>query len=51
VLILAAVFAAFVILGTSHSFIHPITIISGPRRPHRAILTLMAFNMDCRSSP
>jgi len=48
VLILAAVFAAFVILGILYeSFIHPITIISGlPSAGIGALLTLMAFNMD-----
>ncbi|MDP1585238.1 MAG: efflux RND transporter permease subunit, partial [Bradyrhizobium sp.] len=48
VLILAAVFAAFVILGILYeSFIHPITIISGlPSAGIGAILTLMAFGME-----
>ncbi|WP_291861858.1 efflux RND transporter permease subunit [Bradyrhizobium sp.] len=48
VLILAAVFAAFVILGVLYeSFIHPITIISGlPSAGIGAILALMAFNME-----
>jgi HAE1 family hydrophobic/amphiphilic exporter-1 len=48
VLILAAVFAAYVILGILYeSFIHPITIISGlPSAGIGAILTLMAFNME-----
>jgi HAE1 family hydrophobic/amphiphilic exporter-1 len=48
VLILAAVFAAFVILGILYeSFIHPITIISGlPSAGIGAILTLMLFNME-----
>jgi hydrophobic/amphiphilic exporter-1 (mainly G- bacteria), HAE1 family len=48
VLILAAVFAAFVILGILYeSFIHPITIISGlPSAGIGAILTLMLFRMD-----
>ncbi|MFL6820795.1 MAG: efflux RND transporter permease subunit [Bradyrhizobium sp.] len=48
VLILAAVFAAFVILGILYeSFIHPITIISGlPSAGIGAILTLMMFNME-----
>jgi HAE1 family hydrophobic/amphiphilic exporter-1 len=48
VLILAAVFAAFVILGCLYeSFIHPITIISGlPSAGIGAILTLMLFHMD-----
>src|SRR3954470_14127141 len=47
-LILAAVFAAFVILGILYeSFIHPITIISGlPSAGIGAILTLMLFNME-----
>jgi HAE1 family hydrophobic/amphiphilic exporter-1 len=50
VLILAAVFAAFVILGILYeSFIHPITIISGlPSAGIGAILTLMLFKMECR---
>ncbi|MDO9298638.1 efflux RND transporter permease subunit [Bradyrhizobium sp.] len=48
VLILAAVFAAFVILGILYeSFIHPITIISGlPSAGIGAILALMAFRME-----
>jgi HAE1 family hydrophobic/amphiphilic exporter-1 len=48
VLILAAVFAAFVILGILYeSFIHPITIISGlPSAGIGAIMTLMLFNME-----
>jgi HAE1 family hydrophobic/amphiphilic exporter-1 len=48
VLILAAVFAAFVILGILYeSFIHPITIISGlPSAGIGAILTLILFKMD-----
>jgi len=48
VLILAAVFAAFVILGILYeSFIHPITIISGlPSAGIGAILTLMLFGME-----
>src|SRR5256714_1668969 len=48
VLILAAVFAAFVILGILYeSFIHPITIISGlPSAGIGAILTLILFNME-----
>ncbi len=47
-LILAAVFAAYVILGILYeSFIHPITIISGlPSAGIGAILTLMLFGMD-----
>jgi HAE1 family hydrophobic/amphiphilic exporter-1 len=48
VLVLAAVFAAFVILGILYeSFVHPITIISGlPSAGIGAILTLMLFNME-----
>ncbi len=48
ILILAAIFAAYVVLGILYeSFIHPITIISGlPSAGIGAILTLMAFNMD-----
>jgi HAE1 family hydrophobic/amphiphilic exporter-1 len=48
VLILAAIFAAFVILGILYeSFIHPITIISGlPSAGIGAILTLMLFRME-----
>jgi HAE1 family hydrophobic/amphiphilic exporter-1 len=48
ILILAAVFAAFVILGILYeSFVHPITIISGlPSAGIGAILTLMLFKMD-----
>ncbi len=48
VLILAAVFAAFIILGILYeSFIHPITIISGlPSAGIGAILTLMLFKME-----
>jgi HAE1 family hydrophobic/amphiphilic exporter-1 len=48
ILILAAVFAAFVILGILYeSFVHPITIISGlPSAGIGAILTLMVFNME-----
>src|SRR5215207_1588132 len=48
VLILAAVFAAFVILGILYeSFIHPITIISGlPSAGIGAIVTLMLFGME-----
>ena len=48
VLVLAAVFAAFVILGILYeSFVHPITIISGlPSAGIGAILTLMLFKMD-----
>jgi HAE1 family hydrophobic/amphiphilic exporter-1 len=48
VLIFAAIFAAYVILGILYeSFIHPITIISGlPSAGVGAILALMAFNME-----
>src|SRR5262249_13378563 len=48
VLVLAAVFAAFVLLGILYeSFIHPITIISGlPSAGVGALLILMAFRMD-----
>jgi HAE1 family hydrophobic/amphiphilic exporter-1 len=48
ILILAAVFAAYVVLGILYeSFIHPITIISGlPSAGIGAILTLMLFQMD-----
>ena len=48
VLVLAAVFAAFVILGILYeSFIHPITIISGlPSAGVGALLVLIAFRMD-----
>jgi HAE1 family hydrophobic/amphiphilic exporter-1 len=48
ILILAAIFAAYVILGILYeSFIHPITIISGlPSAGVGALLTLMAFRMD-----
>src|SRR5579885_1618838 len=48
ILILAAVFAAYVVLGILYeSFIHPITIISGlPSAGIGAILTLMLFGMD-----
>ena len=48
ILIIAAVFAAFVILGILYeSFIHPITIISGlPSAGIGAILTLMLFRME-----
>jgi HAE1 family hydrophobic/amphiphilic exporter-1 len=47
VLILAAIFAAFVVLGILYeSFIHPITIISGlPSAGIGALLTLMLFGM------
>ncbi len=48
ILILAAIFAAFVVLGILYeSFIHPITIISGlPSAGIGALLTLMLFQMD-----
>jgi HAE1 family hydrophobic/amphiphilic exporter-1 len=48
VLVLAAIFAAYVILGILYeSFIHPITIISGlPSAGVGALLTLIAFRMD-----
>jgi hydrophobic/amphiphilic exporter-1 (mainly G- bacteria), HAE1 family len=48
VLVLAAVFAAFVILGIVYeSFIHPITIISALPSPGvGALLVLIAFKMD-----
>jgi hydrophobic/amphiphilic exporter-1 (mainly G- bacteria), HAE1 family len=48
VLILAAVFAAYVVLGVLYeSFIHPITIISGlPSAGVGALLVLMMFKMD-----
>jgi HAE1 family hydrophobic/amphiphilic exporter-1 len=48
VLVLAAVFAAFVILGILYeSFIHPVTIISGlPSAGVGALLVLIAFRMD-----
>jgi HAE1 family hydrophobic/amphiphilic exporter-1 len=48
VLILAAIFAAFVVLGILYeSFIHPITIISGlPSAGIGALLTLLLFRMD-----
>ena len=48
VLILAAIFAAYVVLGILYeSFIHPITIISGlPSAGVGALLVLMAFQMD-----
>jgi HAE1 family hydrophobic/amphiphilic exporter-1 len=48
VLVLAAVFASFVVLGILYeSFIHPITIISGlPSAGVGALIVLMAFNMD-----
>ena len=48
ILVLAAIFAAYVVLGILYeSFIHPITIISGlPSAGIGALLTLMAFKMD-----
>jgi hydrophobic/amphiphilic exporter-1 (mainly G- bacteria), HAE1 family len=48
ILLLAAIFAAYVVLGILYeSFIHPITIISGlPSAGIGALLTLMAFNME-----
>ncbi|MCZ7656679.1 MAG: efflux RND transporter permease subunit [Xanthobacteraceae bacterium] len=48
ILILAAVFAAYVILGILYeSFIHPVTIISGlPSAGVGAIITLMFFRME-----
>ena len=48
VLILAAIFASYVLLGILYeSFIHPITIISGlPSAGVGALLTLMIFKMD-----
>src|SRR6202007_405335 len=48
VLILAAVFAAYVLLGILYeSFIHPVTIISGlPSAGIGALLTLLLFKMD-----
>ncbi len=48
VLVLAAIFAAYVVLGILYeSFIHPITIISGlPSAGVGALLILMLFNMD-----
>jgi hydrophobic/amphiphilic exporter-1 (mainly G- bacteria), HAE1 family len=48
VLILAAIFAAYVVLGVLYeSFIHPITIISGlPSAGVGALLVLILFNMD-----
>ena len=47
-LVLAAIFAAYVVLGVLYeSFIHPITIISGlPSAGVGALLVLMFFNMD-----
>jgi HAE1 family hydrophobic/amphiphilic exporter-1 len=48
VLVLAAIFASFVVLGILYeSFIHPITIISGlPSAGVGALLVLIAFKMD-----
>jgi HAE1 family hydrophobic/amphiphilic exporter-1 len=48
VLVLAAIFAAYVVLGILYeSFIHPITIISGlPSAGVGALITLMFFQMD-----
>jgi HAE1 family hydrophobic/amphiphilic exporter-1 len=48
VLVLAAVFAAYVVLGILYeSFIHPVTIISGlPSAGVGALLILMLFNME-----
>src|SRR5207248_1536356 len=48
ILVLAAIFAAYVVLGVLYeSFIHPITIISGlPSAGVGALLVLMAFQMD-----
>jgi hydrophobic/amphiphilic exporter-1 (mainly G- bacteria), HAE1 family len=48
VLILAAVFAAYVLLGILYeSFIHPVTIISGlPSAGIGALVTLMAFHLE-----
>jgi HAE1 family hydrophobic/amphiphilic exporter-1 len=48
ILVLAAIFAAYVLLGVLYeSFIHPITIISGlPSAGIGALITLMAFKMD-----
>jgi len=48
ILVLAAIFAAYVLLGILYeSFIHPITIISGlPSAGVGALITLMAFRMD-----
>ena len=47
-LVLAAIFAAYVVLGVLYeSFIHPITIISGlPSAGVGALVVLMLFNMD-----
>src|SRR5438128_7609283 len=48
ILVLAAIFAAYVLLGVLYeSFIHPITIISGlPSAGVGALITLIAFKMD-----
>jgi HAE1 family hydrophobic/amphiphilic exporter-1 len=48
VLVLAAVFAAFVLLGVLYeSFIHPVTILSGlPSAGVGALIVLMMFKMD-----
>ena len=48
ILVLAAVFAAYVVLGILYeSFIHPITIISGlPSAGVGALITLLIFKMD-----
>ncbi len=48
ILVLAAVFASYVLLGILYeSFIHPITIISGlPSAGVGALITLIAFKMD-----
>jgi hydrophobic/amphiphilic exporter-1 (mainly G- bacteria), HAE1 family len=48
ILILAAIFAAYVVLGILYeSFIHPITIISGlPSAGVGALLVLMLFGLD-----
>jgi HAE1 family hydrophobic/amphiphilic exporter-1 len=48
ILVLAAIFAAYVVLGILYeSFIHPITIISGlPSAGIGALITLMAFGME-----
>jgi len=48
VLVLAAIFAAYVLLGILYeSFIHPITILSGlPAAGLGALLTLLVFGID-----
>jgi HAE1 family hydrophobic/amphiphilic exporter-1 len=48
ILVLAAIFAAYVVLGILYeSFIHPITIISGlPSAGIGALMVLMLFKMD-----